>query len=223
MDISVVTETTEQTEQIGYAALLGARWERLPAAVRRRFGGRVENETRVYIGEVLVTELSLAGRILAQLARLVGGPIPFTPGAVGPSVVSVTQVDGYGRDRIRAEVWTRSYVRPRRFPQVIQSAKCLTGPTGLEERLGHGLSMQLSVHADGAQGAAELVFRSTGYRLELGWLSLPLPAAISPGQCEVRHCDEGDRAFIFKLTITHPLLGRLIHQVARYRDPPEKE
>jgi len=212
-----------------YPALVGPSWSRLPAAVQRRFGTPlVPGGVRLYRGTVLATELSLAGRILAQLARLVGGPMPFTHGAVGATLVGVTQVDGFGADGVRAQVWTRSYVRPNAFPQVIQSAKCFAGPTGLEERLGYGLVMQLGVRVEGEPGATELVFASSAYVLRVAGFTLTLPAWLSPGACEVRHRDEGidphgNGQFTFTLTITHPLLGRLIRQVARYRELPTQE
>ncbi|MFX8351141.1 DUF4166 domain-containing protein, partial [Acinetobacter baumannii] len=80
---------------------------------------------------------------------------------------------------VEAQVWTRSYARPSRFPQVIQSAKCFAGPTGLEERLGYGLVMRLAVSVEGPPGAADLVFRSRGYRLRILGLDLPLPSLLS--------------------------------------------
>src|SRR4051812_9415025 len=50
-------------------------WAALPAAVRRRFSKRlVGGATAVYAGEVLETCMSRAGWLLAQAARLIGGP-----------------------------------------------------------------------------------------------------------------------------------------------------
>lgn len=216
-----------------YAGLLGEGWWRLPDAVRRRFTeGPAPGATRLYTGTVIATELSPFGQIVAHLARFAGGPMPFTNGAVGPTTVAVTSVADLHGSGNAAQVWTRSYARDGAFPQVIQSAKCFSGPTGLEERLGYCLSMRLKVTAEGRPGAAELVFASTAYLLSLGPLSLTLPAWLSPGRCEVRHRDEGCvdrieigavearavRAFTFTLTITHPLFGRVLRQIARYHE-----
>lgn len=229
-----MTEYTEEIDrsepatpvELGhYAALLGEDWWRLPEAVRRRFAADpTPGATRLYTGTVIATELSAIGQVIAHLARLAGGPMPFTNGAVGPTTVAVTHVADLHGSGVDAQVWTRSYARDGAFPQVIQSAKCFAGPTRLEERLGYGLTMRLQVTADGAPGFADLVFNSTVYVLSLGQLSLTLPAWLSPGRCEVRHRDEGHRegdvtrAFTFTLTITHPLFGRLLRQVARYHE-----
>ena len=194
-----------------YRDLAGpADWMRLPAAVRRRFSRRLAaQEQVVYRGEVMLTELSRAGWLLAQAARILGGPIPFTSGATGPSVVAVTE-----EPALDGQVWTRIYARHGRFPQIIHSAKRFRGPTGLEEDLGHGLLMRLTMHVeDGA-----LVFRSAGYAVSVLARTLRLPAWLSPGRCEVVHRHETDERFSFTLTLEHPLLGRLVRQIAFYEE-----
>ena len=194
-----------------YRDLLGrALWLRLPVAVQRRFSKRIGvGGVRVYRGEVVVMELSRAGWMLAQVARLVGGPLPHTNGALGPSVVAVADEPAF-----RGQIWTRSYARPRRFPQVIHSAKRFTGPTGLEEYLGCGLVMRLVLSVEGG----ELVFRSRGYAIEVAGRTIGLPHWLAPGRCEVRHRAETDERFSFTLTLVHPWLGTLLRQVAFYED-----
>src|SRR5271163_4242165 len=67
-------------------------WVALPAAIRHRFSKRVAGgATVIYAGEVVATELTLAGWIAAQLARLVGSPLPRWRDAHVPAVVSVTE------------------------------------------------------------------------------------------------------------------------------------
>jgi hypothetical protein len=194
-----------------YRRLIGkAAWDRLPRAVQVRFSRHLAPLAQViYRGEVVITELSRAGWLLAQAARLLGGPLPFAHGAHGPSVVVVTEEPALG-----GQIWTRSYSRPGRFPQVIQSAKRFRGPTGLEEDLGNGLLMRLEVlEEDGT-----LVFRSTDYAVVVLGRALRLPRWLSPGRCEVRHRAETDARFSFTLTLDHPVLGRLLRQVAFYAD-----
>jgi len=195
-----------------YSALLGeAAWARLPQAVRRRFSKPVRpGAVTIYRGHVLSTELSRIGYLLAQAARLVGGPLPLTPGGGGTVTVTVIEDPAFN-----GQVWSRSYARGGRFPQVIHSAKRFLGATGLEEYLGWGLVMRLRLSVE--EGA--LVFRSVAYGLELCGRFLQLPSWITPGACEVRHEDTGSGRFRFELRLVHPLFGCLVRQLAVFEDP----
>ena len=185
-------------------------WRRLPVAVLRRFSNSLaDGEQTIYRGEVVVMELSRAGYVLAQAARLAGAPLPFTRNAVGPTVVVVTEV----AER-RGQIWSRSYPRPGRFPQVVHSLKRFAGPTGLEEYLGFGLVMRLTLHEEDGQ----LVFRSAGYALQLGRFTLRMPKWLEPGRCTVTHRNETDDRFSFTLTLDHPWFGRLVQQVAFFTE-----
>lgn len=190
--------------------LLGeAAWQRLPPAVQARFSKRIAPGAAIlYRGHVARTDLSAAGRVLAFLARMIGSPLPDTPGATGAAVVAVTE-DASGE----SQVWTRAYARRGRFPQVVHSMKRFRGATGLEEYVGSGIGMALVLtEVDGA-----LVFRSDHYFLELGRLRLPIPGSLAPGLMQITHRDLGDE-FLFELSLDHPLLGRLIHQIAYFRE-----
>ena len=204
-------EACSRTKETRYRTLLGEPgWFRLPAVVRERFARKLnDGETRVYKGEVVETKMNLIGRVLAHGARLVGGPLPLTPNAVGPATVIVTENAPLG-----AQTWTRIYAREGRFPQVITSAKRFKGTTGLEECLGHGLLMRLRLVED--QGA--LVFRSTGYAVELLGRTIPLPAWLAPGRCDVIHRDIGHDHFTFTLELHHKLFGLLVRQVAVFKE-----
>jgi hypothetical protein len=149
------------------ALMLAQDWAALPEPVRRRFSKRLNGGgTTAYTGRITEIETSLAGRLLARAARLIGSPLPFqfTPGA---SVVTVTE-DHVGQ----GQVWTRLLVRPGGFPQVIHSAKRFAGPTGLEEHLGLGFGMALTVSVE----EAVLTFRSAFYFADWFGLRLRLPA-----------------------------------------------
>jgi Domain of unknown function (DUF4166) len=186
-------------------------WARLPEPVRRRFSKRlVPGEALVYRGTVVATELSFAGRVLAFFARAIGSPLPVTNGATGPALVAVAE-----DDRLGGQCWTRMYARPGRFPQTIHSAKRFRGPTGLEEYVGYGIGMALYVTVE--EGA--LVFRSDHYFVWVGNWRWRLPRVLEPGRMEITHRDEGGCTFSFRLALTHPLLGRIVHQLAYFQDP----
>ena len=192
------------------ALLTEADWMSLPLPIRRRFSKRLaDGSTAVFAGEVIETRMSRAGWWLAQAARLIGGPLPLVREAHAPSVVTVTEDVA-----TRGQHWTRLYARQRGFPQVVHSSKRFAGPTGLEEYVGFGVGMALTIHVEG--GA--LIFRAAHYFFQIGRFRLRLPNWLTPGALAVTHAEIGDGRFLFRLDITHPRLGRLIRQTAAFRE-----
>jgi len=194
-----------------FRALMRAKeWASLPAAVRRRFSKRLANgATVLYTGEVLETTMSRVGWLLAQAARLIGGPLPLTRNRHVPAVVAVTADHGS-----HGQIWTRLYGRHGRFAQVVHSCKRFAGPTGLEEYVGHGVGMTLTV----AARAGALIFRSKDYFVELFGRRWRLPAWLAPGVTVVTHAELPDGRFAFTLQVIHPRLGLLIRQMAMFRE-----
>lgn len=194
-----------------FRALLSAEdWGRLPLATWRRFSKRLAGgQTIVYVGEVDESRHSRFGWWLAQFARLIGGPLPTGTETGVPIIVTVTEdVAGGG------QVWTRICAKSNGFPQVIHSAKRFAGPTGLEEYVGLGLRMALTLAVEGEA----LLFRSAGYFLAIGPLRLRLPERLTPGALTVTHTDLGNGAFRFTLEAVHPQLGLLVRQSAVFRE-----
>ncbi len=209
-----------QQQQIGAApihidnrfrALLGKEeWEVLPPAVRKRFSKKLSaGATAVYAGEVRQFRISRLGRVLSHALRIIGAPLPHFDHVNVPTVVTVTEDVKTG-----GQIWTRTYANRRGFPQVIHSAKRFSGPTGLEEHVGFGVSMLLKVSASDRG----ITFRSTGYQVKVGPLRLPLPGFLSPGSVTVTHMATGSNRFNFEMTLHHPWAGELIHQSAEYGD-----
>ena len=197
-----------------FRALVGeAGWAALPETTRARFGKRVAGcRTAIYTGEIVECRMNLAGRILAQLCRLLGGPLPLTRDADVPALVSVTEDAAVG-----GQHWTRIYGRRRGFPQVIHSSKRFCGQTGLEEYVGRGVGIAL--RAEVADGA--LHFLSEHYFLRLGRLRLRLPRWLAPGRMRVSHIDCKHGLFAFVLRLDHPLFGELIRQTAMFAERGE--
>jgi hypothetical protein len=182
----------------------------LPAPIRRRFSRHLADGARiVYIGEVAATHMTIVGRLVAQLARLVGAPLPLEASGCVPVTVIVT-----GSERLGGQVWTRIYDRDRGFPQVIQSVKRFGGATGLEEIVARGVGMRLELKvSDGA-----LVFRSAGYFIRCLGIQLSLPHWLTPGVIEVVHREESCGRFSFSLSVTHSWAGPVIDQIAFFRE-----
>jgi len=185
-------------------------WESLPAAIRRRFSKRLANgATVLYAGEVLETTMSRVGWLWAQLLRLIGGPLPLARNRHVPAVVVVTEDHAS-----RGQIWTRLYGQPGRFAQVVQSMKRFAGPTGLEEYVGYGVGMTLTVEA--REGA--LIFRSKDYFIELFGRRWLLPSWLAPGDTLVTHAELPDGRFSFTLQLIHPRLGHMIRQMGMFRE-----
>lgn len=165
-----------------------------------------------YAGEVVECRMNAVGWLLAQAARLVGGPLPLGRDTGVAATVCITE------DRIgRGQYWSRQYGRATGFPQIIQSAKRFAGPTGLEEYLGHGIGIALRL----ATERDTLLFVGDHYFLRVAGLRLRWPRWLAPGQLVIRHQDIGGDRFVFALDLIHPLFGEMIHQVALFADPIE--
>ena len=192
--------------------LADEQWARLPLAIRQRYSKRLAGgRTVVYTGRVTEMDMSRAGAVLAQLVRLIGGPLPTSCDVDVTSVVTVTEDMRSG-----GQVWTRLYARRRGFPQVIPSSKRFAGPTGLEEHVGYGVGMTLMVFATDRA----LVFTSDRYFVLVGRVRLWVPRWCCPGKLTVTHGEVDATRFVFSLDIVHPLLGTLIHQRAIFEEAP---
>jgi uncharacterized protein DUF4166 len=189
--------------------LTPAEWMQLPADVRRRFSKRLESGAAIYSGHVSLCRISAAGWLLAQILRVIGAPLPLSDMAGMPTVVSVTEEGASG-----GQNWTRIYGRPSGFPQVVHSTKRFSGPTGLEEYIGAGVSMALILSVT----KSTLIFTSAGYFVQFGHWSMRLPRWLEPGQTTVSHREIAEGAFLFTLHVQHPWLGTLVHQEAVYRE-----
>jgi hypothetical protein len=201
---------TARTVETRFARLAGESWMQLPAPIRRRFSRHLADGDRtVYLGKVVATHMTLVGRLVAQLARLVGAPLPLEAGGCVPVTVIVT-----GSERLGGQLWTRVYDRVFGFPQVIQSLKRFSGATGLEEIVAHGVGMRLKLKvSDGA-----LVFRSAGYFIRCFGVQLSLPNWLTPGVIEVIHREESCGQFSFSLSVRHLWAGLVIDQIAFFRE-----
>jgi hypothetical protein len=194
-----------------FSSLLGAAaWSQLPSAVRQRFGRRLAGGAAVtYAGEIVESRRTRFGWLLAQLCRLIGAPLPLDDDVAVPAVVTVTEDGSAG-----GQFWTRIYGRARGFPQVIHSSKRFAGPTGLEEYLGCGFGIALSVSADDKA----LHFHSEYYFVAVGSTRLRLPRWLSPGALTISHVDRENGQFAFVLSLRHPSFGEVMHQTSLFHE-----
>jgi hypothetical protein len=204
-------DTSETLGDLRFRALLSpGEWTALAPSVRQRFSKRLaDGNTVVFVGEIVETRMSFGGWLLAQAARIIGGPFPISRDVHVPSVVSVTEDMASG-----GQHWTRLYARRKTFPHIVHSSKRFAGPTGLEEYVGRGVGMTLNVRVrDGV-----LHFLSHSYFFEVAGIRRRLPAWATPGAITVAHAECGDGRFTFTLDVVHPRFGELIHQVAVFKE-----
>ncbi len=190
-----------------FRRLLGeAAWARLPAAVQYRFATHAA--PCLYPGSMEV-RASWFGLLIAQLCRLIGTPLAPWTGRDVPVDVTVRAAAGGGMD------WDRVYSFEGRAAVTVTSRKVLSPSGDLLEVVRGGLGMRLAVSEEGEA----LVFRSTGYILQLGPWTLPIPALLTPGAAWVEHRDLGGGAFRFSLRFIHPLAGETLFQSGVFHDP----
>lgn len=198
-----------------FARLLPADdWLSLPEAVHRRFAYKAgPGQSVLYRGVTMELRHTLPGLMLAHAARLIGAPLPTNRKSEKyPAIVAITDVPDTS-----GQIWTRLYSRGAIFPQAINSMKRFSGPTGLEEHVGGGVSMSLKLAVKG--GA--LFFSSSDYFLKVFGLRLKLPAMLTPGRMVIGHHDMGGGSFAFTLTLTHSIFGQMISQTTIFHDMEE--
>jgi len=194
-----------------FRQLLGEHaWAGLPPAVRARFGRKaLATQTISYVGDVVECRMSRAGWWLAQACRLIGAPLPLTTDTSVSAVVSVTEDEaGSG------QFWSRQYGRRRGFPQVIHSSKRFAGSTGVEEYLGLGFGIALTLRVE----AEALYFDSDHYFWRAGPIRLRLPRWLAPGRLRIGHVDCDHGWFAFTLALDHPWLGMLVRQCCMFTE-----
>jgi hypothetical protein len=115
-------------------------WESLPVAIRRRFSKRLTSgATVLYAGEVLETTMSRVGWLWAQPCDR-SAAAALTRNRHVPAVVAVTESM---QPRPDLDGLTDSPAALRRWC----IRKRFAGPTGLEEYVGYGIGMTLTVEA----------------------------------------------------------------------------
>lgn len=205
-----------ELNDLRFRRLVGdAGWSALPQATRDRFSKRIGDcATVLYAGEVLECRMSRAGWLLAQLAKLIGAPLPLSRDTEVPAVVSVTEDSASS-----GQFWTRMYGRRRGFPQVIHSSKRFAGPTGLEEYIGSGfgIALRVEVVSEALQFVSDhYFFAGFGFRLRI-------PRWLAPGSLVIRHVDCNHGWFAFVLLLEHRWLGELIRQTVMFDEHGEEQ
>ena len=187
-----------------YRSLLGEdAWNNLHPHIRHRFSLEYLHQSVTYTGIMNVVYLSPAGKLLAQVCRLIGTPL-----ALHSASDVKMRVDVYPDTKRGGIAWERYYLYRDFKPDRVVSTKRIYPVRGLVELVGAGFGMYLSVSVvDRA-----IVFRSSSYFWQLGKLRIALPDFLSPGNTTVMQKAFDDGRFQFTLDVDHPLLGKVCQQ-----------
>ena len=186
-------------------ALVGeAGWRRLRPAIRERFGHAPKaGDTWLLRGVMSEVSATRVGRLMAWASRLFGGPVTHLTGRDVPVDVYV-----YEDMVLGGTVWERRYDFGRPKRAVARTTKRMDASGRLLECFGLGLGMELEVYEE--RGA--LNFRSRRFYADLMGRRIRFPYLLSPGTLLVEHIDEGNGLFRFRMTVNHPIFGRVFFQ-----------
>lgn len=188
-----------------YRYLLGEKaWQRVHPSIQQRFSF---DQSAHYQGSMSIVYLSLFGRLLANLCRLLGTPLAYLSGADVPMSVKV-----YFDKKHNGYAWDRYYYFPKATVRV-KSAKCIREEDGLIECLEAGFGMLLK--ASESNGGLE--FTSQGYFWQWRDFRINIPKIFSPGVTIVRQSALTHRLFRFELTVVHPLFGVIAKQCGSFQ------
>ena len=191
-------------------ALVGeAGWQRLRPAIRERFGHAPKaGDTWLLRGVMSEVSASLIGRLMAWSSRLFGGPVTHLTGRGVPVDVHV-----YEDTVLGGTVWERRYDFGRPNRAIAKTTKRMDASGRLLECFGLGLGMELEVYEE--HGA--LNFRSRRFYADVFGHRIRFPYLFSPGTLLVEHIDEGGGLFRFRMTVNHPIFGRVFFQDGIFR------
>ena len=179
-------------------------WRRLAPAIRERFGHAPKaGDTWLLRGVMSEVSATMFGRAMAWVSRLVGGPVTHRTGRNVPVDVHVYEDQVHG-----GTVWERRYDFGGARRAVASTTKRLDATGRLLECFGCGFGMELHVYEE----AGALNFRSRRFYAELAGRRIRFPYLLSPGTLLVEHIDEGGGAFRFRMTVNHPIFGRVFFQ-----------
>jgi len=196
--------------EIDYRKLIGERdWNRLHPDIQKRFSLANAHRSVTYRGIMSEVYLSFAGKMLAQLCRLIGTPLALYSDSNVPMEVRV-----YPNAKLCGMTWDRFYHYAGKRLNRVRSTKCILPQIGMVEVVGFGFGMHLSVYE---QNRA-IVFESQRFFWQLGGFKITIPSLLTPGKTIVKQQALDAGGFRFSLNVNHALLGRVFHQVGEFRE-----
>lgn len=194
-----------------YQSLLGDKsWERLHSDIQKRFSTSYAHRSVTYRGVMQEIYLSVTGKLLAQVCRLIGTPLAlYSSGNDIPVEVKV-----YPDTKLRGMTWDRFYLYPGKKVNRVKSTKCIQKNNSLIEVLGSGFGMYLKAY----ERDRAIHFESVKFFFQMGTVRIPIPDLLTPGKTLVSQSVKRDGSFEFRLEVVHPLLGLVFKQCGDFRE-----
>jgi hypothetical protein len=196
--------------EIDYRKLVGERdWNRLHPDIQKRFSLANAHRCVTYGGVMYEVYLSFAGRLLAQLCRLIGTPL-----ALYSERNVAMEVRVYPDRKLQGMTWDRFYYYAGKKLNRVRSTKCILPKAGMVEIVGFGFGMHLTVYEENQA----IVFESKRFFWQLGGLKISIPSLLTPGKTIVKQQALNAGRFRFSLQVDHALLGRVFYQVGDFSE-----
>ncbi len=199
-----------ETVSPSYEALLGkSAWNRLRPEIRQRFDVTQKSKSVVYEGVMEEVFLSKAGKVFAQLCRLIGTPLALYSGSNVPITVKV-----YPDKKTGGITWDRFYYFQHKKVNRVKSTKLIQQNLKLVEIVGYGFGM----HLKATEEEGGLHFTSQRFFCQIANIKIPIPHILSPGTTKVSQIALDKENFQFNLTVEHPLLGCVFKQRGIFKE-----
>ncbi len=193
-----------------YESLLGkSAWSRLRPEIRQRFDATQKNKSTIYEGIMEEVFLSGAGKVFAQLCRLIGTPLALHSGSNVPITVKV-----YPDKKTGGITWDRFYYFQNKKVNRVKSTKLIQQDSKLIEIVGCGFGMHLKV----TEEEGGLHFTSQRFFCQIANIKIPIPHILSPGITKVSQIALDKENFQFNLTVEHPILGYVFKQRGTFKE-----
>lgn len=200
---------TKLLQEPSYRTIIGEQqWHRLHPAIRRRFSPQNYHKPVIYEGVMHTIKLSFAGKLLANLCRLIGTPLALYAGKNVPTTVRV-----YQNQALEGMTWDRFYQYKHKPVNRVKSTKCMHKNSGLVELVGFGFGMHLKLY----EKYGALCFESTNFFWQAGDFRISIPDVLTPGRTVVIQKALDDKIFQFSLDVRHKFLGRVFYQVGTFQ------
>ncbi len=189
-----------------FQLVLGDDWNDLEAVIQSHYFLMPESEDYICVsGEMLEIKHSLAAKLLIPFGLIFGAVVPFQGRNIPIDVhykSSLKNSNIYWDRHFKFKLCDfhfKSYMQPVKKNEVIEFVR-------------FGIGIRLSVTVEGKA----LVFRDVGYLWRVFGCDIPIPGRWLMGKVYVEERPISKQSFSMKMSLTHPIVGRLFDYNGRF-------